>query len=290
MYRFYIFTAVFWFAIQATLYGTYARQLNGISLVFVRNVSLIAIGAIALFRVDAHEYAWITPHLFTITRTALCGIAHLILNYEAYKHVPIGITGVLKKWVATLTWFFLWYFLLWEALSTAQYLLIGVVISASLYIARQKSANEHIDIQKHRRWMIFILISGILSTTAWYWFQQYSADMNPFLASYILEASIGGISLFVLPLLAYLTKTPLHITKNTLAPIFILSALAIASTIMFTYALQLWSFALSNALVLCSLPLICFFSYLFYKEKLTSKQIGAILIVIMSLVALKYVS
>jgi hypothetical protein len=71
MYRLSISLAVFGFALQNTLYAKYARALNGITLVIIRNVSLIAVGAIALFRVRADQYAQIITYWQPITRTAL---------------------------------------------------------------------------------------------------------------------------------------------------------------------------------------------------------------------------
>lgn len=290
MYRFYILSAVCWFAFQATFYGKYARQLNGMSIVFVRNVSLIGIWTIALIRVDAHEYAIVSTYRAPIMRAALCGTIHLVLNYEAYKHVPIWITGILKKWTATITWFMLWYFFLWETFSLLQYSVISVIILASLYIARQKNTHTHLQNAHHRKWMGYIFISGILSSVAWYLFKQYSAEMNPFLASYVLEASVGVVSLIVIPCFAYVSKKPILFKRSVLPPIFLLSVVAIMSTIFYTYALKIGSFSLSNALSLCSLPLVCLFSYLLYKEKMTKKQIIATVVVVLFLVILKYIS
>lgn len=290
MYRFYILSAVFWFAFQATFYGKYARQLNGMSIVFIRNVSLIGIWTIALFRVDSHEYAIVSSYWAPILWAALCGTVHLVLNYEAYKHVPIWITGILKKWTATITWFVLWYVLLWETFSLLQYSVITVIILASLYIARQKNTHVHLQNAHHRKGMGYIFISGILSSVAWYLFKQYADEMNPFLASYVLEASVGVVSLVVIPCFAYVSSKPLLVKKSVLPPVFLLSVVAIMSTVFYTYALQIGSFSLSNALSLCSLPLVCLFSYLVYKEKMTKQQIAATLVVVVFLVILKYIS
>ncbi len=291
MYRFYIAVAVFWFAFQATLYGKYARALDGISLLIIRNVSLIWIGALVLFRVPKNAFAIVPQHSFTITRTACFGVLHLLLNYQAYKYVPVWVANILKKWVTTIVWFVIWYLLLSEMLSRMQYLLLWIIMVASLYISGKRIHYDHLENHKYWIGIIYIVISWIFSTLARYGFKLYSADMNTFLASYILEASVGVVAAFIFPLYKQVSWFSLMIPdKKTLGQILAISVVTMITTISYTQALQWWSFSLSNALILCNLPLICLFSALFYHEHLQRKQRIAIISIVICLIMLKLIT
>lgn len=145
-----------------------------------------------------------------------------------------------------------------EQLQVTQYLLISAVVIFCLLLANKKSDAAHLEHASHRKGIAFLSISGILSTAAWYGFKQYADHLNPFLASYLLEASVGVMSLFVLPVYTWYSGSSFQkATSRQITQITIISFVTIFSTIAYTYALQSGLFSLSNALVICSLPVVC---------------------------------
>lgn len=288
MFYLYLLSAVVLFAIQWILYGKYAREMDGITTSLLRNGSLILVGLVLVPWIPHDWHVHIAEHRPLILLTAVLGIGHIALNYESYKHLPMGIAALLKKVSAISTWIIVWLVFLWESVSLRHLVLLGVIVTASLLVWYYRDQDTQLSpTSNYRKGITLIVISGVFNTLSWRWYKTYAEAMNPFLATYILEASIGIALLLIVPIYRAYTKTKPTIHKKHIYQISAISLLVIGASACFTLALQTGPFIIANTLLVMTIPLIFIGSYLLYHENINKKQIIPIAISLIALILLK---
>jgi drug/metabolite transporter (DMT)-like permease len=257
-------------------------QVEGVNkTIFYRNLFItILLLALVILTPDKTNFSW-KYAIFTF----LLAIFGYIPMYYYYKATTVGKIGVVSPVssgniliaIILATIFF------HERLTSLQYLAIAVIIFGVVLIS--------LNVKDFKSSKIFQVESGIpyaliaaLGWGIWMAFVKISIDnLGPYLASFIGELTILLIATFLL------IKSKENFGLKTNKSLYFLLPIAIflfAWEIGYYTGLKVANVSIIVALSSASPIVVALFGRFFYKEKLSSKQYMAIMIIIIGMIAL----
>ncbi|MCD5380398.1 EamA family transporter, partial [Candidatus Gracilibacteria bacterium] len=140
--------------------------------------------------------------------------------------------------------------------------------------------------------ILLSIILGTIFVINWYSFTLYSPSFHPIMAGYILEIFNGLFLLFIL-LGKSLGKNnslshTFHINKKPFWIIFATAPLVIIASGSVAKAYEVFSFTIVGIALTMTIPVSMILSWLILKEKLSIKSVASIIIITLSIVAIKF--
>jgi drug/metabolite transporter (DMT)-like permease len=276
--------AIIWYWLQTTLLAKYSRNLNGLIVAIIRNISIMFLGLPLLFRIQPWDIVLIKNNFHLIVLTSFLWAASNILMFIWYNYLPVGISKISKAVANSVSSILISYIILSQDLTFLQIIWICILFSFWALLISWK-----IDITHLKNNNIWIVISWIFQSLFYYIFKLFTNDLHPFVWAYLLEFGIWAVFLIMIPFLHYsqFHKHLLKVTKKQIVYISLISLTAIIGTIGMGYAVKYWNFALSNILLILNIPLSIILAYFLLHEKVTKNQWIYIIGMIIGLIVLQ---
>ncbi len=209
--------------------------------------------------------------------------------FFSFRYLPIGIASSLRNAAATVFVTLLSYLILRETLSATTIFLIALAIASTVFLGSQKNPMPHLK----EKTLIGIVILGLTAfpaaastfTAAW-----LSRQVDPFVAGYFWEVSVGAAALIAIALRSLLMKKRLKWIGFRQAGTIALAAWpTLIGTGAFVLAAARGPVAIVATIDLFSVVVSTFIAHLFFQEKLSMKQWMGMGLVVAVLASLRFV-
>lgn len=285
MYLFLSLLATLAYALQNTLNSYYYRNFNPIYVSALRGISLGITMFPLIFFADLCKIHIVKENLSTlIIASVFCGLGNAAAG-NAYRYISVGLATAFQQGIFILGVCAVSGFMFGEKLVFAQMLSI-VFLIFGIYLS--SSRGKGLKLQFDRNTLLGLFYSSLFSvfnTIGFTNISKFSRQSDPFLAAYFWEFSIGIFGLiFCLGLNKFNINAETKISWRDFRGLLLASSPTIVGSGSFAVAatlgpISIISAILSGVIVFCSI-----FAYLFYSEKLSSKQVMGMIIVIISIV------
>lgn len=274
------------YSVHNILIAKFARQMDGLSLSIYRNISLAVVMLPVLLFVSPNEFQALPKVLPYLLYSGITGTISIIFQYESYKYLPVGIVSALIKIRVVLV--MLWaYLFLGETIPLPALVMVGIILSASLFLGSQKHHMPHLD-KRTEKGILFTILNGFFVSLAIFFMSAASRQTNPLMAGYLWEAFIGIFALIAGILRMLIIKTKISkISIKNLKKIAAISTLAAIGTGTFALAVQYGPIGIVSAIAAAGTIFVSASSFFYHHEKLNYKQWIGIGTVVMGIIGLK---
>ncbi|MEK9160683.1 MAG: DMT family transporter [Patescibacteria group bacterium] len=291
---FYIFVAVsiLSYGIQSPLNVLFSRRLGALRFTVYRNLSLAITMLPVLFFASWEEVYAITGMLPVLLIASLTGAFGFLCLQTAARYLPVGITQAIRQAVYVSAAVVLGAIFFGEYLSAMQLLALGGILIASAFIMASRSNHAHLDNAQHGRGVTLSVVAGISVAFSFYFFSQLSRELNPLVAGYFWEATIGVLTFGYLLFEKYRGVYTDRITLpwKEIGMISLISLTTISGTLGYAFAVNHGPFALASGLVTSTVLISAIAGWILFKERLTLWQIFLILTVTALMIFLRIIS
>lgn len=290
MFFFLAVASMFAYALQNTLLSHHARQLDGFSVSFYRNTSLIITAIPLLFFVDwSREIAPNTLWL-PIALAGIFGTGGLIFGFEAAKHLPLGIASAFGRPFRITTMGILGYIFLHETISMAEIGIMIIILFGAAGLSLHKNDFEHLEEAHLGTGFLFVIlatVSGAISVLA---ITIASRNSDPFLTGYLWESSIAAC-LVILAGIRYViwNKSIKKVTRKQLYKIILDSSPTVIGTGCYTFATTLGPLAILGAIGSSGTLFVALLGWMWFREKLRTIDIFWMVLIIGGVILLKFI-
>lgn len=277
------------YAFQETLISHYGRQMNSFSVATYRCLSLgITMSPLLFFapRVDLQEVINLLPEIFG---ACLAGIIASGMAFWSIKFNPIGISATLRRISASTFAIILGYIFLSEKITLYQLFFVSLLFLLSFLLSRQINKFPHIKFKKWNIGISLSIFSSVFYSISIFFFTKLSRSLNPFLASYIWEAGIGIMGFALI--LAYNLFSETRIKRISLkyfGKILLMSSPTVIGTVGFSFAVQSLNFGIVSSIGTTGIVFTMILAHVLFKERLSITQWILCLMLIGTLLGLKY--
>ncbi len=286
-----IFIATIAYALQGTLLVHHARKIDGLDLAVWRSLSLIITMAPLLFFVEKSDFALISNFWGSIAVIGISGALSSAIFFWSLKFLPVGTSIAFGSSASTLFILAFGFLLFGEKISSLQGIFIAVILLTSVALGFQKHQLAHLD-KRTGLGILIRLVSAFFMAITITGMAKISRELDPFLAGYAWEASIGIFALILVLLRDKFSRWKFQkISGNYFGKILLISSPTLIGTGCFAYAMTLGPVGIASSI---STPGNVFLSmvlaHLLYAEKLRLLQWITIAILVAGIVGLKLVS
>ena len=287
-----ILFSVLAYGLHGTLLTIFVRKIDSLNVTIYRNLSFIITMLPLLFFTTFDEISKLADFLPELFFASSAAVVALWTRLECIKHMPFGIATSIRQGIQVVFAFFLGYFILGELFTFLEISIIFIILLAVVSISLMKMQTAHLENSNKVLGFILIIIGGIFNTLAFFYFAILSRELNPFIATYFWESVIGIIALSVALIFGGKQGLPkIKILRpDDIIKISLVSTLTIIGTLGFAFALRMGDFAIASSLMVTVVVVQAILGYFFLKEKLNIRQILAILLIVVAVMALKLIS
>lgn len=288
MFYFYAIGSMVGYALQSVLLARYARRMDGLSLAFYRGTTFFVTMAPLLLGASFEEIAAVFRGWPLLLLTALVGGTHLMLIFASYRYVPVAVSNALSRSIGTIFLTMMSLFLFQEELSTTAILLIAVMLSACLLLAFVKNALPHLD-ERFLRGAGLASSTGVTLFLVSYALTQLTRQADPLITAYFWEGAVTvgvGIQLAIRSL-----ATGKKVERISMRTYLLIGACAFPTVFgsgLYSLALNSGSIAITNAISTASILVVMLCGWWLYHEKMNAKQIGAMVVILISMIGLRF--
>lgn len=280
------------FGIQGSLMVIYARQLDALIVAVYRGLSVGITMLPLLFFSPVAEIWEITAHIPMLLLASSTGALAYISALSAARYLPVGVANSIRQAVYVLGAVILGALFFQEYLSSAQLLLLGGIVGSAIALTLLRTNQPHLDPTAAWRGILFCLVAGVNAAFTFYFFSVLSREINPYVASYFWELTIGLFAFAYLMLLLVLGKYDANpwLPIRQAGSIIFISLLTISATLCYAFAVHYGPYALASGLVTTTILIITLAGRYLFNERLSRAQIGLILFTVAMMFLLKVVS
>lgn len=272
--------AAFAYALQGTLMASCYREMEQLSAVAYRGLSLIVSMSPILLLAPAEAYSAIPQFIPSILAASLLAALANLAAAHAYCHLPVGIASSLTMSFATLTTAVLGFFFLNDPVTGEQLLLIGLMLLAIGCLGRSNSTGPLPLKHDPLRGVGYSALFGVLIGSSYGFLTDASQGTHPFIAGFLWETVIGCIAVllaFGRRRLGGLGLAP--VSPEKFRRILYYSAPTAVGTGCFAYASAGGSIVIASALLSTIMVFSTLLAMVIYREKLSTVQWSLVLIV-----------
>lgn len=206
----------------------------------------------------------------------------------AYAHLTVGLATAFYVAFLSILSGLLGYLLFDETLSGSQILFIGLLLLSVSLLALSKSEESPNFKENLPLGLTASMLAGLSAAGAYVGIGAVSRNLHPFLAGYAWEATVAIVAV-ILCLLRQIggAKPLLRITGKDWFLILVFSSPTVIGTGCYTLAVSTGPVAIVTAVLTTTVVLNTVLAYLFYKERLTTRQWCFVLLVCAVLLGLK---
>lgn len=193
---------------------------------------------------------------------------------NSYNHLPVGIASALNMSFASIAVVAIGYFFPGESLSSYQLLFVGLILIGVIGLGASRSigtlpVNFHVG-----RGLFNSFMFGILLACAYVFIGIVSRELDPFIAGYLWELTIGVVAAaFALMRSCATSHRFVRVSRLQFFRILLFSAPTVLGTGCYTLAMTMGSIGIATALVSTMMVFSALIAHFIYGERLSSKQI-----------------
>ncbi len=279
--------AMLGYSVYGTLIAHHVRKHDGLSVATVRNLSLIVSMAPLLLLANPENFTYLpnfSPHLIAAGFT---GATSLWLSLWSLKFLPVGIKSAIGRIASVIFVFFISWLWFHELPTFIEILWIIPLLIGGTVLATQKIKFDHLD-SRTGFGVILILLASILCSISFVQMSDIARELDPFLAAYCWEISIGLWALLFGIIRWIICGKPLlgKIKLPEIGKIALVSAPTLIGTGCFALAVTMGSVGITNVIGTGGIFVSILLGHWLYHEKLTQKQWFWISVCIVALVGL----
>ena len=288
----YITVAIFSYGVQIPLLVHFVRQLDGLTVTAVRNLSLGITMLPILFFVSWSDILAITTVWQTLLLASGFGATGFAVNLSASKYLPVAITSSIRQVVYIGAAMLLGALFLSEYLSLIQIALLLGLAGTAVTISLSKHEYRHLA--SERKWLgiVLAICGGLGYALSFFFFTELSRSLSPPVAAYFWEVLIGVFALIFLLFKTLVLKIDtLSLPKpKTMLFIAAVSLTTISGTSAYGFAVNHGPYALASGLVTTNIFVVTLIGWLLFKEKMNALQLLCIVVIVGLVVGLRLVS
>ena len=260
------------YTVQNVLLVRYARQMDGLSFAFYRNISFCITLLPLCIGSTPGDVALVFDHWHLLAVSAFMGGCSIAISSAAYRSLGVGVVSTITKASSTLLMVVFAWWLLGETLPPASLLLIVFIACATFSLGIQRSPLPHLD-NRHGRGMFLALFGTVPLVFAFISFTALSRAAPPLLSGYFWETAIAVACIILLLGRWVLIGQPLQkISVKTFLMIALCASPTLIGTGLFALATRIGPVAIVGAVGSASLVFTALLAWLLYKEPLRGKQ------------------
>lgn len=287
-----VFLAAFSNALQIALMAEYYRKLDTLSAVAYRGLSLVFTMWPLLLFVPFGEIN-ITSTFFIYIASATCFA--VIANWTnaismRYLSVPVSTALGMGFWSVIIA--VLAYFFEDETLKLLQIFFISLTLITASILGITQNSENHLMYNNRKKGVLLTLLFGFAIASAGLFVGKASREFHPFITGYTWEVCIGVTSACIAAGRSLFTSQKLvKISLRDFSRIMLFSAPTTLGTGLFAYSVTQGKLAVMSAIFITATMIFSsVLAYFRYKEKLNTKQLLLLGLLISFIVALKLVS
>lgn len=287
MFFFWAFASMFGYAIQDILLVKYARKIDALSLAIYRNTSFIITLLPLLFFTSFEHIKAAASFYDQILLSGISGACAVWLGFQTYRYLPVGIFSGLGKSIIVITLTAFGYFFFDETISLKTFALICFILGSTLYLGIQKNHMPHLK-KKTVLGFLYGTLSSFVAAISIFLMIKTSRELNPYVAGYFWETTIGIIALLFGITRSILTKRKIQKVKpQTFFKITLAASPTLVGTGSLAIAATLGPVGIVSTISVASIIVVTLLAHYLYNEKLTKKQWTGIAMVTLGIVVLK---
>jgi|GEM_PF-868856 len=284
-------TALIAYSLQYTLVASFYRQMDRLSAVAYRGVSLgITMAPLLLFVPfkDQEDLAKLAPMMLVASIITTVG------NWcaaNAVAYLSVGVSNALSMSFVTVTAVLLGFAALGEVLSPIQLGLIAATLLGVVGLGLAKSKDALIDKQHATKGLLQSVLAGVFLGIGFVMVASASRKYHPFLVGYVWEFTIGLIAV----LMCWMRKLqrgpglePVSLKKFTRLALY--CAPTAVGTGAYAAATTIGPVGIATAIVCTMMVCTTLLARVMYKERLSRPQWAFLLVVCGLVAALRYFS
>ena len=265
--------AMLGYSIYGTLIAHYIRKNDGLSVGTVRNLSLAITMLPLLFLAKENSFPLFPEYALKMIGAGFTGAVSIVFTFWSLKFLPVGIKTALGR-IGSVIFIFLVSWLWFGEIPTPIEIawIIPIVIGGTI-LATQKVELEHLD--SRTGFGVFLTLLGVaFSSVSFVQMSDVARDLDPFLAGYTWEASIGLWLLFFGGIRWIICgKNPFgKIKTQEVCKIALVSAPTVIGTGCFALAITLGDVGIANVIGTGGIFVSILLGHWIYHEKLTRQQ------------------
>lgn len=289
MYYLLILISVIGYTLQGTLLVRYSRSIDSLSLAVYRNLSLIFIMSPLLLFTSIEQLRSVPDYIHLISLAGITGTIGLASMFLSYRYLAIGISSGLRQAAGVFSALVLGIVFFDESLSGFQVLLIVFLLAGGFIIGKAKNPMPHLN-SNAAFGILLSIFTGSIIALSFFLMSRMARELGPAISGYLWESSIG---IFSLIFVVMRNKIGGHKIETISLTTFLKISLASSPTVLGTgavaWAVTIGPLGLLRALSSAGIILTIIFSWLFYGEKLTVNQWIGIVLVSVSVFALRMI-
>ena len=277
------------YSVQNTLLVKYARNIDGLSLAFYRNISFIVTLFPLLLFSSSDEILEVLAHWKILLLSGATGGIFLATIFTSYRYIGVSTSVTIVRAATTILMTFFGLIIYGEILSPLAFSLIGLIVLASIWLSVQKSNFDHLT-EKLMVGILLTILASIFVVVTKIALVDLSRSADALTSGYFWEISIGISTMIILFLRWILFKKGLQkIDRKTYIGIVACTSPTLIGTGCYALALSTGSIALVSSIGSGSLFVTGFLAWALYGEKLKKRQWFAMVIIILAIISLKFV-
>lgn len=265
--------AMLGYSIYGTLIAHHVRKHDGLSVGTVRNISLIITMLPLLLLAKKSSFSLFPEYAMQMVGAGLTGSISIILTYWSLQFLPVGIKTALGRIGSVLLVFLISWFWFQEIPTHTEVLWILPIVIGGTMLATQKIKLNHLDSRTSIG--VFLTLLGVtFSSTSFVQMSDVARDLDPFIAGYAWETSIG-LWLLTFGIIRWIIcgKKPFgKIKLPELGKIALVSAPTLIGTGCFSLAVTIGPVGIANVIGTGGIFVSILMGHYMYHEKMTHKQ------------------
>lgn len=275
------------YSLQGGLVAHHARKLDGLSMVVYRHGTLVISLLPLLLLVDWPAVDWIHYPWLDLFLAALTGVISSALGFQALKSLPIAISRTVSRGISVPMSFLLGAIFFAEIPSFVDLVFVGLMIGAIAMLSREQKVFPHLD---NRFWhgIGLTFLAAIFSATTFFFVAKLSRATDPFLSGYLWEVLMGPMALLFVGLRQASGLGDLKIINwIEFKQILFVCSPTLIGTGCFVLASRMGAIGVLSAISSVGVVFGLVLAHWLYHEKLNSRQIAWIGLVLLCLVGLR---
>ena len=261
------------YAVQGTLLAHHVRKHNGLSVATIRNLSLALTMLPLLFLATPRNFIHIPQFTWQFIIAGCVGAGSIWISYEALNFLPVGLKAAFGSMGSVLFVFLLSWVWFHEVPTFIEFAWLIPLIVGGIALSMQKTKLDHLDARAGIG-IGLTLLSAILFSLTFVQISSISRELDPFIAGYFWEVSIGLWAL-LFGIIRWITcgKLPFgKIKMKDASKIALVSAPTLIGTGCFSLAVTMGPVGIVNAIGSGGIFVCILMGHWLYREKMTRQQ------------------
>ncbi len=260
------------YVLQTVLLVRFARSMDALSLVFYRNISFVVTLLPLLLGWKSGQEEMLLRHAGHFVLAGVFGALYLFCVYEGMRSLSAGSNNALTS-ASTTVAILIGSMLLGQHLTGVSQVLILALAASAVVLGFGHQHFDHLD-GRVARGLFLSIIAGIPGAGTKMLLARITNDVNPLVAGYAWEVSIGLASAVLIGcIFLYRGEHVQRVSIKTALGIALASSPTLLGTGSFALAITLGPLGLVQAIGAgSSLVLMGVLSAFFYREHLTLRQ------------------